>query len=105
MGLFLTIVAWVGFGIGVILSILDAILTAMILDAGGKEKNLILRWFIKKMGTTIGLGFPKLISAVFVAFCVYNFVEFWWVGWVYAVIFGYISWRNLNLWRVIISKF
>lgn len=104
LGFFLGTLKWVGFGIGVLLSIVDAILTAMILDAGGKEKNIILRWFIEKMGTTIGLGFPKLVSAVFVGFCVFNFIEFWWLGWAYAVIFGYISWRNLYVWKLLIES-
>lgn len=99
--MFLTIIAWTGVVAAAVLSAADAMLTAMILDAGGVEKNQITRWFIRKMGTTVGLGLPKLTSMVFVAWCVYNFVEFWWAGILAAGVFGYISWRNFNLWTVL----
>lgn len=96
------IIIWLGFALGVVFSAVDAFLTAMILDVGGREKNAVLRWFIERMGTTIGLGFPKLISALFTAWVLYNFVEFFWVGWAYAVIFGYISWRNFYVWKLLV---
>lgn len=88
------ILGWIGFALGVIFSAVDAYLTAMILNRGGKEKNPVLRWCIKTFGSTLGLGVPKLASVAVVAWAIYSFPQLWWSGPAMAVAFGYISKRN-----------
>lgn len=97
----MSIIAWVGLILGSVFSLVDAILTAMILDEGGKEKNVLLRFLIGRFGTTLGLGVPKLISMVVVGYIIMTYPEWWFLGPIYLGIFAYISWRNFNLLRVL----
>jgi len=88
---------WIGVALMVILSAVDAVLTALILDEGGKEKNPVIRWLIGRFGNVPGLVIPKLLSVAAISYIVYTQPDFKWVGWAAAGAFGYISWKNYNL--------
>lgn len=86
----------IGFVVLAILNILDAALTVVILDRGGRERNPPLAWLMTRLGIIPALALVKLLALTIVgAFLAELGMLLWAFVAVYAAVVVH-NWRQLG---------